>query len=103
MSTSFVASAQSLFSINVSELGNSVQTLSSSGSSLETQASSTLAAMTSASVLLSNDLQVRSQALASANSDISEALTMFADLQIAQGASLLNQASAELQIASENG
>jgi hypothetical protein len=101
ISSSFVASAQSLFSTDMSELTNSVQALSSSGSSLETQATSTLTTMTTASAFLSSDLQIRSQALASANLDVSEALTMFDDLYISQGAGLLAQASVQLQIASE--
>jgi len=103
MATSFVSSANSLFSVSMSGLSNAVQMLSSSGSSLETQAASTSSVMTTASIYLSSDLRVRSQALASANQDISQALVMFGDLQISQGVSLLSQASLQTQIASEAG
>lgn len=98
---SYVALATSLASTSVLSLNSSVQSLSSSGSSLLLQTSSTLSAMSNASTLLSADLQIRSQAFASANSDIIKAVAMFDDLQISQGASLLAQASVQLQIASQ--
>lgn len=100
-STNFISTSQALLQSNTSEVGSAASTLSSQGNSLKSQISSTIASMNSVSAYLSSDLQVRSNALTNANVDASNALRLFDDLQVSQGASLLTQANIELQVAAQ--
>ena len=99
-SSSFVTQMNMMLSTSVTGLGSSVQALSASASALEAQASSTATALTAALGVISTDLQLRSSAFTAANVDASNALTMFADLQVSSGASLLTRANQELLTAS---
>jgi hypothetical protein len=99
MTVDFVASSQALLQLQLSQLGPAAQSLTSQGASLKSQVSVTAETMGSAGTIITGDLQVRLQALASGNALIKQSLSLFGDLQVSQGASLLVQASAQLQIA----
>ncbi|MCL5068610.1 MAG: hypothetical protein M1368_09710, partial [Thaumarchaeota archaeon] len=101
MSAEFVAASQSLLQATTTGLASSVQSLYSKGNSLASQTSASLAATINASSFLSSDLSIRSNSLSSARLEASQALNLFDDLQIPQGASLLSQAKIQVQIASK--
>jgi hypothetical protein len=102
MAADFSASSQALLQAQLSSVGQAAQGLSSQGAALKTQAEATIKAMASANVAIQADLQARIGAVASAKALASEAMSDLSEQQVSAGASLLIQASAQLQIASES-
>jgi len=99
LASSFETSSQSLLQQSVGQFGSASQTVATQDGSLKTQAQSTLTAMTSASAILTGDLNVRVQAVASAQSLVSQATNAFGAQNVPQGTSLLLQASSEFRLA----
>lgn len=99
LAAGFVASSQAILGTTLGAFAAASQGIGAQGSSLASQAKSTSASMSAASPFLTADLAARTGEISSATSLISQALAAFASQQVAQGASLLSQASAALQAA----
>jgi hypothetical protein len=100
LASGFVTSSQAVLGTTLGAFAASSQALGAQGSSLASQASSTSASMSATTPFLTADLDARTGEISSAMSLISEALAAFDSQQVAQGASLLSQASAALRVAS---
>jgi hypothetical protein len=97
LATGFAASSQAILGTTLEGFAASSQTLGAQGDSLSSQATSTSASMSAASPFLTADLSARTGVVSSAASLVSQALAAFDSQQVVQGASLLSQASVELQ------
>jgi hypothetical protein len=99
LASSFTASSQALLQLQLGQITPAVQSVASQGSLLDSQVTATSAAMSPVGAVILGDIQARIQAVASAKALIVQALPLLEGGQVSQGAGLLLQASAELQMA----
>lgn len=95
----FTAASQALIQLQIGQFGSAAQDIGTQGSSLRAQVAATSEAMKSVSAAISADLQVRTEAEASAQSLVAQAIVLFGEQQVVQGASLMAQATVQLQVA----
>jgi hypothetical protein len=99
--SNFTASSRGLLQVQIKQFGSSATTVGNQGSNLKTQASSSVKAMAAALAYLKSDAQIRTREVVSAKLLITQALQLFGKQEVAQGVSLLVQATANLQSASQ--
>jgi hypothetical protein len=97
LSNAFIVQLNALASANVSYFSYGSFSLSSGGTSLVSQTSTCLDTMSTASAYMNSVAQAEATVLQTAQADMSQAMLLFSNEQIAAGVSLLAKASVELQ------